>query len=99
RRMNTFLADLRFGMRTLGRSPCFAACAILALALGIGANVAVFSVVDAMLVRPLQFREASRLVDVWDDGAAAGFPPNTPAPPNFLHSNPPNPLFHTLAPP
>src|SRR5713101_1978755 len=68
-RMNTFLADLRFGVRTLRSSPGFAACAILALALGIGANVAVFSVVDAMLVRPLQFRDAGRLVDVWEDGS------------------------------
>ena len=49
--MNTFLADLRFGVRTLRRSPGFAACAILALALGIGANVAVFSVVDAKIGR------------------------------------------------
>src|SRR6267143_924911 len=72
------------GVCTLRRSPGFAACAILALALGIGANVAVFSVVDAMLVRPLQFRDAGRLVNVWEDGSSFGFPHNTPAPANFV---------------
>src|SRR5262249_52245937 len=96
-RMNTFLADLRFGMRTQRRSPGFAACAILALALGIGANVAVFSVVDAMLVRPLQFRDADRLVDVWEDGASAGFPRNTPAPANFADWKLRNHVFEDIA--
>jgi predicted permease len=95
--MNTFLGDLRFGVRTLRRSPGFAACAILALALGIGANVAVFSVVDAMLVRPLQFRDAGRLVDVWEDGASAGFPRNTPAPANFVDWKLRNHVFEDMA--
>src|ERR1700676_152189 len=54
-RVHTLFADVKYSVRTLQRSPGFASCAILALALGIGANVAVFSVVDAVLLRPLQF--------------------------------------------
>ena len=90
--MNTFLSDLRFGVRTLLRSPGFAACAILALALGIGANVAVFSVVDAMLLRPLPFRDAG-----WEDGSSVGFPRNTPAPANFVDWKQRNHVFEDMA--
>jgi hypothetical protein len=82
-RMSTFLADFKYSVRMLQRSPGFAVFAILALALGIGANVAVFSAVDAMLLRPMQFRDASRLVEVYEDGSKIGFPHNTPAPANF----------------
>src|SRR5258708_7649194 len=95
--MNTFLGDLRFGVRTLRRSPGFAACAILALALGIGANVAVFSVVDSMLLRPLQFRDADRLVQVSEDGSSLGFPHNTPAPANFVDWKQRNHVFEDMA--
>ncbi len=95
--MNTFLADFRYSLRTLQRSPGFAACAILALALGIGANVAVFSVVDAMLLRPLQFRDAGRLVQVSEDGSSLGFPHNTPAPANFVDWKQRNHVFEDMA--
>jgi hypothetical protein len=81
--MSTFLADFKYSVRMLQRSPGFAVFAILALALGIGANVAVFSAVDAMLLRPMQFRDASRLVEVYEDGSKIGFPHNTPVPANF----------------
>src|SRR3979490_1883485 len=82
--MSSFFADFRYSVRTLQRSPGFAIFAILALALGIGANVAVFSVVDAMILRPLQFRDANRLVEVYEDASKIGFPRNTPAPANFV---------------
>jgi hypothetical protein len=81
--MNALLADLRYGIRTLLGAPGFAIAAIGALALGIGANVAVFSAVDAMLLRPLQFRDADRLAVIWEDGKAIGFPRDTPASSQF----------------
>jgi len=64
--MGTLLQDLRFGFRLLLKNPGFSAVAILALALGIGANTAIFSVVDAVLFRPLQFERPNSLVAVWE---------------------------------
>src|SRR5260221_534213 len=95
--MNTFLADLRFGVRTLRSSPGFAACAILALALGIGANVAVFSVGDAMLVGALQFLDAGPLGDVLEDRSFIRFPPHNPAPANLSGLEQRNHVFEDMA--
>ncbi len=75
--------DFRFALRTLRKSPSFTVTAILALAAGIGANVAIFSMVDALLLRPLQIRDSARVVVVFEDAAWMGFPQNTPAPANL----------------
>ncbi len=68
------MQDVKYALRGLRRSPGFAAVTILTLALGIGANTAIFSVVHAMLIAPLPYRDPSQLVFVWCDLSASGYP-------------------------
>src|SRR5579862_6296333 len=70
--MGSLLLDVRFCLRTLRKNPVFAAVIILTLALGIGANTAIFSIVDAVLLRPLPFPNAGQLVRVVDNAHGLG---------------------------
>jgi hypothetical protein len=63
--LETLWQDLRYGFRTLARQPGFTAVVILTLAIGIGANVAIFSVLDAVLLRPLPYSDPGRIVMIW----------------------------------
>jgi putative ABC transport system permease protein len=81
--MQTTLQDVRFAWRTFRRRPAATLALVATLALGIGANTAIFSVTNAVLLQRLPFPDADRLVMVWEDGSAFGFPRNTPAPGNY----------------
>ncbi len=89
--------DLRYGLRMLAKNPGFTTIAVIALALGIGANSAIFSVVNTVLLRPLPYKSPERLVMVWEEAAHLGFPKNTPSPANFLDWRSQNTVFEAMA--
>src|SRR5436305_11818837 len=80
----------------LAKSPTFTAIAVLALALGIGANTAIFSVVNTILLRPLPYKHPSQLVVIWENATHLGFPKNTPSPANFLDWQKQNTVFEGM---
>ncbi|HEY6065595.1 MAG TPA: ADOP family duplicated permease, partial [Thermoanaerobaculia bacterium] len=81
--MNAF-SDVRHAVRMLGKSPGFAAVAIATLALGIGANTAIFSVVESVLLRPLPYPEPDRIVDVFESNPERGISQFSASAPNYL---------------
>jgi putative ABC transport system permease protein len=82
--MGALIQDLKFSVRMLAKNPGFTAVAVLTLALGIGANTAIFSVVNAVLLRPLPYKDPGRLVQIWETNPQRGFPEFPASPPNFF---------------
>src|SRR3989441_7127377 len=95
--MNSLLQEFRFGMRMLVKNPIFALIAVVTLALGIGANTAIFSVVDAVLLRPLPYPEANRLVFLWSTMNSQGVPTSGSALPDYYAWRDQNHVFEGLA--
>jgi putative ABC transport system permease protein len=82
--MGTLIQDLRYGIRMLVKSPGFTIIAVLTLSLGIGANTAIFSVVNAVLLRDLPFPESDRIVTLWENNTVDGLERDDVSPANFL---------------
>src|SRR5437764_7275145 len=93
--LETFLHDLRYGARMLAKSPGFAVIAILTLALGIGANTAIFSVVNGVLLNPLPFPNSGRIVSLFQE--RPDFSRDSISYPNFLDWQRENRAFETIA--
>ena len=83
-RMETAFQDIRYATRTLRRSPGFAMAAMLTIALGIGASTAIFSVAEAVLLRPLPYRDAGRLVYACEDFKTRGVYDHLWSGPNYM---------------
>src|SRR5262249_11282377 len=88
--LSSFAGDASFAMRQLRRSPGFAVSAIITLALGIGATTAIFSLVDGILLRPLPFPKADRLVAIDTLEFSPGVPPTNPAAADYLGTSYPD---------
>ena len=95
--MSSLWQDLRFGIRVLSRNPGFTAVAIAALALGIGANSAIFSVIYGVLLKPLPYRDPERLVRVYENNPVERFEKFPLSPADFLDYRKQNGVFQDIA--
>jgi putative ABC transport system permease protein len=95
--MGTLLNDIRYGARSLLKHPGFTAIAIVTLAVGIGANSAVFSVVNSLLIKPLPFPELDRVVAVWEKQPSQGVERNEASMANYLDWRAQNQTFEQMA--
>jgi hypothetical protein len=94
--LETLRQDLRFGLRMLLNSRGFALVSVLTLALGIGANTAIFTVVDTTPIRPLPFPNANRLVMVWEHRMPDGERQDVTSPQRFYQTRPNDPVIVVL---
>src|SRR6186713_1664759 len=95
--MRDLVQDFRYAARLLLRSPGFTLVAVAALALGIGANAAIFSVVDTLLIRPLPYQDADRLAVIWEHNLPRDKKNNVVSPGNFIHWRELNQSFKELS--
>src|SRR4051794_16037768 len=96
--MDDVLQDIRYAIRLYLRTPGFTAIAVLALALGIGANTAIFTIVNAVLIEPLPYRDPSRLVAMWELNQKRPGRPNTLGPANVVRWLERTTAFEGIAP-
>ncbi len=95
--METLWQDIKYGARMLAKSPGFAVVAVLTLALGIGANTAIFSVANSILLRPFPYRDADRLAVIWETSPRQGWSRINPSGPNYLDYRNQSTSFEDLA--
>src|SRR5271169_6061530 len=93
----SLLRDLQYSFRTLARNPGFTFVSVLALALGIGANSAIFTVVNSVLLQPLRFQKPEQLIVVRERNLKAGFPQFSLSPGNYLDFRDHNHTFSGMA--
>src|SRR5580692_695688 len=91
------LADIRYALRGLRRAPMFTVVAILSLAIGIGANSAIFSVVNALLLRPLPYPDPDRLAVLWLRSPGINIPQDWPSPGQFIDIQTENRSFEEMS--
>jgi putative ABC transport system permease protein len=92
-----FWQDLRYAARALWRSPGFTSTAVVTLALGVGANTAIFSIINAVMLRPLPYPEPERLVRIWESNVERGWPAWSMSEPNFVDFRARATLFEGIA--
>ncbi|MGH9330589.1 MAG: ABC transporter permease, partial [Vicinamibacterales bacterium] len=95
--MRDFFTDLRFAVRGLARSRAFTAAALLTLAIGIGANAAIFSVLDALMLKPLPYPDPERLVVIWEKNIPRQRMDNVVSPGNYIHWSEQARVFERMA--
>src|SRR5439155_16321888 len=95
--MRELSQDVVYALRVLRKSPALTATMVLSLAIGIGANTAIFSVVDALLLRPLPYPNADRLAMLWLRSPGLGIPQDWPSPGQFIDIQQQSSSFEELA--
>src|SRR5262245_39244575 len=93
----TLLKDVRYAIRVLRKKPGFVLASVITLALGIGGSTAIFSVVNAVILRQLPFPDQDRLVRIWESNLQRGWPTFSASGPNFLDWKNQNEVFERIA--
>src|ERR1041384_4697712 len=92
-----WLADLRYALRMVQKNPGWSAVIVLSLAIGIGANTAIFSVAEALLLRPLPYPQPERLAILWLRSPGVGIPQDWPSPGQYIDIQTQNHVFEETA--